>query len=723
MFKVMKKLWPAAILFIAFAVVPKTSQAAVSNWEKSASVVPKHTTDFGSSPYQQSLRDLKATGANYVTLVIPYYQSNRFSADLQRGWNTPTDQSLIDGVNFAHSIGLNVNFKMHIELFTGEWRAFIDPNGAERSNWYTNYGNILKHYAGIGQSTGVEQFTLGTELIRMSADDHNSGNTQAWRNMISSVRAIYGGKLTYSANWGESFDNTEPPRIKFWDALDYIGISAYYWLNRDWNDNSVSSFASGWQMWDNTRIAALNQTWNKPILFSEVGYRSYTGSHTQPWEWNSGGEYNGQTQANAYEALFQYWNNRNYMVGVSFWDWETDPNAGGNGHIGFTPQNKPAEQVMTNWFSGGGGGTTPPPTGTPTLNTTASVSPSSPAVSSPVIINAGVTNTGNSTNNLIVDLEIYNSSNAKVFQKFYEGQNFSQNQTRNYSEQFTPNSSGTYKIFIGIFGPGWSPNHLWKEQANFSVGQTNPNPNPPPACTNVDTNAFAGCYYNNPDLTDLKITRSESNINFDWGTGSPDPSIDPETFSVQWQGNFNFDSATYDFTVTSDDGIRVWLGNELILDKWVDQPPTTYNIAKATTAGPKLVKVQYYENGGGAVAKVSWTKRTSSTPPPNPDPPPSSGQIEIWWPTNGTYVSGVQPFQSILQNAGLDSYAMFWQVDGDTLNPMFNDSSNGAPHKRAWVDVSGWTWNGTGPYRINFVAKNSNGQIIAQKGVLIHIAR
>ena len=130
-------------------------------------------------------------------------------------------------------------------------------------------------------------------------------------------------------------------------------------------------------------------------------------------------------------------------------------------------------------------------------------------------------------------------------------------------------------------------------------------------CNTINTNSFFACYYDNSDLTNLKIIRTDTQINFDWGTGSPNPSVAVDTFSAQWQGSFNFETADYEFTATSDDGFRLYIDNNIVLDKWIDQAPTTYKVTKSMAAGYHTIKMDYYENGGGAVAKLSWEKLAS----------------------------------------------------------------------------------------------------------------
>lgn len=96
----------------------------------------------------------------------------------------------------------------------------------------------------------------------------------------------------------------------------------------------------------------------------------------------------------------------------------------------------------------------------------------------------------------------------------------------------------------------------------------------------------------------------------------------------------------------------------------------------------------------------------------------TAGTLEVWWPTNGATVTGVQPFQTMLQNASIDSYQAYWQVDGGQMNLM-ETSYKSYPHKESSVDVSGWNWKGKGPYVITFTAKQ-NGSTVAQRSVSIY---
>ena len=118
-----------------------------------------------------------------------------------------------------------------------------------------------------------------------------------------------------------------------------------------------------------------------------------------------------------------------------------------------------------------------------------------------------------------------------------------------------------------------------------------------------------GTYFNNIDLTAPVLTRIDPVINFNWGTGSPDPAVGAETFSVRWEGQVKPSySETYTFYTYTDDGVRLWVNGQLIIDRWIDQAPFEVSGTIALTANQKVdIKMEYYENGGGALAKLDWS--------------------------------------------------------------------------------------------------------------------
>ena len=123
-----------------------------------------------------------------------------------------------------------------------------------------------------------------------------------------------------------------------------------------------------------------------------------------------------------------------------------------------------------------------------------------------------------------------------------------------------------------------------------------------------------GEYYDNMNFTQRRLTRTDATVNFDWGSGSPNAAIGADTFSARWTGQVQPQfSETYTFYTRTDDGVRLWVNGQLLVDKWVDQGPTEWSGTIALTANTKYnIQMDYYENGGGAVAQLSWS--SPSTP-------------------------------------------------------------------------------------------------------------
>jgi glucose/arabinose dehydrogenase len=122
------------------------------------------------------------------------------------------------------------------------------------------------------------------------------------------------------------------------------------------------------------------------------------------------------------------------------------------------------------------------------------------------------------------------------------------------------------------------------------------------------TGQFQAEYFNNTTFTGAPVlTRCEAAIDNDWGAGSPDPVVNVDGFSVRWTGMPVFESGSHVFSTTADDGVRVLVDGVAVIDQWHDQGPTTYMASRTLTAGVHLVRMEFYENGGGAVARLSWT--------------------------------------------------------------------------------------------------------------------
>jgi PKD repeat protein/glucose/arabinose dehydrogenase len=131
----------------------------------------------------------------------------------------------------------------------------------------------------------------------------------------------------------------------------------------------------------------------------------------------------------------------------------------------------------------------------------------------------------------------------------------------------------------------------------------------------VGVDGLGGAYFDNIDLTNLALSRFDASVDFNWGGGSPDPAIGPDTFSVRWTGQVQPDfSEPYTFYTQTDDGVRLWVNNQLVIDKWIDQGATEWSSpAIDLVAGQRYdVRMEYYENGGAAVSRLLWSSSSQA---------------------------------------------------------------------------------------------------------------
>jgi len=127
-------------------------------------------------------------------------------------------------------------------------------------------------------------------------------------------------------------------------------------------------------------------------------------------------------------------------------------------------------------------------------------------------------------------------------------------------------------------------------------------------------NGLSATYFNNTDFTGTTVTRVDPTIDFVWGTASPDPAIDAETFSVRWTGQVEAQfSETYRFYTQSDDGVRLWVNGVRLVNNWTNHATTENSGTIALTAGRRYdIQMEYYDNTRSATARLLWS--SASTP-------------------------------------------------------------------------------------------------------------
>lgn len=170
---------------------------------------------------------------------------------------------------------------------------------------------------------------------------------------------------------------------------------------------------------------------------------------------------------------------------------------------------------------------------------------------------------------------------------------------------------------------------------------------PTPTATETPTSTpvpvitdWLGEYFAGRDLAGAPIVvRNDTSIDFNWGLGSPAAGVPVDGFSARWTRRLNFREAYYRFTVWADDGMRLWLDGDLLIDHWQDGVVEGMAVERLVPGGTHSLRVEYYENTGGAMARfllerVEPPTATPSptlpapgtaTPTPTSTPPPTEG--------------------------------------------------------------------------------------------------
>ncbi len=256
-----------------------------------------------------------------------------------------TDEGLRETTELARARGVQTMLKPHIWVGRDDWRGDIYMGTDEAWNeWFASYQTFILHYARFAEENDIPLLCIGTELHKTIV-----ARPQKWFELITEIRAVYSGELTYAANWYEEFE-----AVPFWEELDYIGLQGYFPLSGDPNPD-MASLLAGWRPHFDA-IREVQAGAGRPILFTEIGYRSWQEAAERPWEWperedDSG--FDAVLQERLYEAFFRTFWHHDWVAGAYWWKWFPGHSAvGGQGDIGFTPQNKLAADVMSAWYSG-----------------------------------------------------------------------------------------------------------------------------------------------------------------------------------------------------------------------------------------------------------------------------------------------------------------------------------------------------------------------------------
>ncbi len=295
-----------------------------------------------------SREQLFLTGINWMTLAFAITQDTYHSTEIKFDfrYNIP-DRELAEVIQHAHIRGVKICLKPMINCRDGIWRAridFPDDDFSDKNHywtmWFESYSAFMLHYAQLAEDTGCEMLCIGCEL---SGTERKS---DYWRKLITMIRTVYHGPLVYNTNHGRE------KMIDWWDAVDFIGTSAYYPINRCPGDTG-NHMVEEWRKVA-VKLRPICEHFNKKMIFMEIGCRSALGCAAMPWDFmHKELPVSEEEQADFYDSCLQVFHEVNWFAGVFWWDWSTiiyrtKEEAAAN--TGFDIHLKKAEEVLKHWY-------------------------------------------------------------------------------------------------------------------------------------------------------------------------------------------------------------------------------------------------------------------------------------------------------------------------------------------------------------------------------------
>ncbi|MBR6030266.1 MAG: 1,4-beta-xylanase [Clostridia bacterium] len=284
--------------------------------------------------WRESLREMvRTTGCNALVLPVCGLQEHAYSTEVDT--DTPDVMSSDDVSRVceaARELGLQICMKAMVNCRDGYWRAYIRffdhdvPTEPGWDAWFLSYGRHVARVAEMAAENRADMLCVGCEMV--GAD----GQADRWRRLISDVRGVYPGPVTYNC------DKYQEDHVSWWDAVDVISSSGYYPMD-EIDDNL-------------RRIEAVSRREGKPFLFMEAGCPSRYGSEHRPNDWRFGGAVSEKAQADWYCAFTQALSRHPFVRGSVWWDWPAlrlYPEADGPQNPGYCTYGKEANRILLNW--------------------------------------------------------------------------------------------------------------------------------------------------------------------------------------------------------------------------------------------------------------------------------------------------------------------------------------------------------------------------------------
>jgi hypothetical protein len=284
---------------------------------------------------QSAIERMLANGVDWFELGTSWFMESSSSDDISPVYDeamldtnlesrilpTLRDERLEEIIRLFHENGIKLFLRPGIEInVPNSWRGTIHP--ASWDAWFNSYVQFVTHYARVASRTEVELLSIGFEL------NSSVRHTESWNSVIGEVRKAYSGPISYDCggllyHGTESEYSTEklgsawePVSIgDFLADVDYIGIDWYPRLTNNPNA-TVKEMAANAQRLADAFLRPVAERYNEPIFFAEIDYSSVDRTAINPLYYRSGGGADELEQANAFEAIFQTFQDESWFAGM-----------------------------------------------------------------------------------------------------------------------------------------------------------------------------------------------------------------------------------------------------------------------------------------------------------------------------------------------------------------------------------------------------------------------
>lgn len=292
---------------------------------------------YGSKLAKESLDTLSTLGINSIAIVPYTYMRDRTKPSflpIMDHAGSETDESIIATHLQAKDKHLHTLLKPQIWV-NNSWPGDIKMESENDWNsFFDYYYRWIRHYALIAEIYQMDLLCLGVELSEATKE-----HPEKWKTLLHKIRGIYSGKITYAANWGHEFEE-----LAFATELDYIGINCYYPLSKKKQPNKAELTKGFKRIAQKIKQNSIKT--GKPILFTEIGFRSIQAPWIQPHEAHKGQPISQKDQALCYEIALKELEKQPWCVGIFWWKWPSYLNHRNVGNSGFTPNRKQAARIF-----------------------------------------------------------------------------------------------------------------------------------------------------------------------------------------------------------------------------------------------------------------------------------------------------------------------------------------------------------------------------------------